>query len=67
LAKIKNLKTQNIQEIFSRTKGTDIEKAFDYFKKENITFENLINELQEDFQKKKLCFWIQKILTRKNN
>jgi len=54
LAKIKNLKTQNIQEIFSRTKGTDIEKAFDYFKKENITFENLINELQEDFSEEKV-------------
>ncbi len=54
LAKIKNLKTQDIQEISSRAKGMDLEKAFDYFKKENITFENLIKELQEDFSKEKV-------------
>jgi len=33
LAKIKNLKTQNIQEIFSWTKGTDIEKHLIILKK----------------------------------
>ena len=54
LAKIKNLKTQDIQEISSRAKGMDLEKAFDYFKKENIAFENLIKELQEDFSKEKV-------------
>ncbi|HPO68178.1 MAG TPA: DEAD/DEAH box helicase family protein [Candidatus Pacearchaeota archaeon] len=54
LAKIKNLKIQDIQEIESRTKETDLEKAFNYFEKENITFENLIKELQEDFSKEKV-------------
>ena len=54
LAKIKNLKIQDIQEIESRTKETDLGKAFDYFKKANITFENLIKELQEDFSKEKV-------------
>ena len=54
LAKIKHLKTQDIQEISSRAKGMDLEKAFDYFKKENIAFENLIKELQEDFSKEKV-------------
>jgi len=54
LAKIKNFKIQDIQEIESRTKGTDLEKAFNYFKKENITFENLIKELQEDFSIEKV-------------
>lgn len=49
LAKIKSLTTHDIQEISSRAKGTDLEKAFNYFQKENISFENLIRELQEDF------------------
>jgi len=53
LAKIKNLTTRDIQEISSRAKGTDLEKAFNYFQKENITFENLIRELQEDFTEEK--------------
>ncbi|MEW6684913.1 MAG: DEAD/DEAH box helicase family protein [Candidatus Edwardsbacteria bacterium] len=54
LAKIKNLTTRDIQEISSRTKGTDLEKAFNYFQKENITFENLTRELQEDFSEEKV-------------
>ncbi|MDD3735402.1 MAG: DEAD/DEAH box helicase family protein [Candidatus Pacebacteria bacterium] len=54
LAKIKNLKAQDIQEISFRAKGTDLEKAFSYFKKENITLENLIRELQEDFSEEKV-------------
>ncbi|MDI6883491.1 MAG: DEAD/DEAH box helicase family protein [Patescibacteria group bacterium] len=53
LAKIKNLTTRDIQEISSRAKGTDLEKAFNYFQKENISFENLIRELQEDFAEEK--------------
>ena len=52
LLKIKNLKIQDIQEIESQTKGTDLEKAFKYFQKENISFENLIRELQGDFCQK---------------
>ena len=53
LAKIKNLTTRDIQEISSRAKGTDLEKTFNYFQKENISFENLIKELQEDFSEEK--------------
>ena len=54
LAKIKNLKSRDIQEIYSQAKGTDLEKAFNYLQKENITFYNLIKELQEDFSEKKV-------------
>jgi type III restriction enzyme len=53
LAKIKKLTSGDIQEINSRAKGTDLEKAFNYFHKENITFDNLIRELQEDFAEEK--------------
>jgi type III restriction enzyme len=53
LAKIKNLTPRDIQEINSRAKGTDLKKAFNYFQKEKITFENLIRELQEDFAEEK--------------
>lgn len=54
LEKIKNLTSNDIREINSRAKGTDLEKAFNYFQKENITSENLIRELQEDFAEEKL-------------
>ncbi len=54
LLKIKNLFLKSIQEIQSRTKGTILEKVFNYFQKENITFENLIRELQEDFSEEKV-------------
>jgi len=53
LAKIKKLSPKDIEEIHSRAKGTDLEKAFNYFQKENISSENLIKELQEDFSKEK--------------
>ena len=53
LAKIKELSQKDIEEIHSRAKDTDLEKAFNYFQKENITSENLIRELQEDFAKEK--------------
>lgn len=53
LDKIKKLSSKDIQEISSRAKGTDLEKAFNYFQKENITFDNLIRELQEDFSEEK--------------
>jgi len=54
LTRIKNLSTKDIQEIQSRGKGTILEKAFIYFQKENITFYNLIRELQEDFSEEKV-------------
>jgi len=53
LSKIKKLSSKDIEEIHSRAKGTDLEKAFNYFQKENITSENLIKELQEDFVEEK--------------
>jgi type III restriction enzyme len=53
LAKIKELSSRDIEEIHSRAKGTDLEKAFNYFQKENIAFDNLIKELQEDFSEEK--------------
>jgi len=54
LAKIKSLTTNDIQEISSRAKGTDLEKIFNYFQKENISFDNLIRELHEDFAEAKV-------------
>jgi type III restriction enzyme len=54
LTKIKKLSSKDIEEIHSRSKGTDLEKAFNYFQKENITFDNLIKELQEDFSEEKV-------------
>lgn len=53
LTKIKNLSSKDIKEIHSRAKGMMLEKTFNYFQKENITFDNLIRELQEDFSKEK--------------
>ena len=53
LAKVKNLKSGDIEEIYSRSKGTDLEKAFNYFQKESISFDNFIRELQEDFSEEK--------------
>jgi len=54
LTKIKNLSSSDIQEIQSRAKGTVLEKVFNYFQRENITFDNLIKELQEDFSEEKV-------------
>jgi len=53
LEKIKSLSSKDIQEINSRVKGTDLERVFNYFQKENISSENLIRELQEDFAEEK--------------
>jgi len=51
--KIKNLKVKDIDKIKSHSKGNILEKAFNYFKKENITPSNLITELKEDFSEEK--------------
>ncbi|HEC93315.1 MAG TPA: DEAD/DEAH box helicase, partial [Candidatus Atribacteria bacterium] len=51
--KIRNLTVKDIQRIESQAKGTVLEKAFEYFKKEHITFENLVTELKEDFSEEK--------------
>lgn len=53
LTKIKDLSSKDIREINSRAKGTVLEKALNYFHKENISSENLIRELQEDFSEEK--------------
>jgi len=53
LKKIKGLTAKNIQPISARSKNTGLEKAFNYFEKEKITFDNLIRELQEDFSEEK--------------
>lgn len=51
---IRSLKPECLEEI-KRTKPNDvIERAFDFFEANNITLENLIHELQEDFSKEKL-------------
>ena len=53
LIKIINLCSKDLQEIYSRAEGTMLEEAFKYFQRENITFDNLIRELREDFSKEK--------------
>jgi type III restriction enzyme len=54
LTRLKSLKPCDLEEIYFRSKGTDLEKAFNYFRKENIVFENLIRELQEDFSEERV-------------
>jgi len=51
--KIKDLKEGDIQKIKTQSKGSVLENVFDYFKKENVTFGNLITELMEDFLEEK--------------
>ena len=51
--KIRNLTVKDIQKIESQATGNVLEKAFEYFKRENITFENLVIELKEDFAEEK--------------
>ena len=53
LTKIINLCSKDLQGIYSRAEGTMLEEAFKYFQRENITFDNLIRELREDFSKEK--------------
>lgn len=53
LTKIKTLSPKDIKEIHSRVNGTVLGKAFSYFQEENINFDNLIRELQEDFSEEK--------------
>lgn len=47
--KIKGLSTEDIKKIEASSKGTVLEKAFNYFNKQKISFDNLIIELKEDF------------------
>ncbi len=47
--KINNINATDINKIQFSTKGTVLEKAFDYFKQENINVDNLLTEIREDF------------------
>jgi len=53
LNKINDLVPDDIKEIKSRANGTDLSKAFDYFQEANITFDNIIKEIQDDFSEEK--------------
>lgn len=50
---INKLTVNDILRIESQARKNILEKAFEYFKKENITFENLVTELKEDFSEEK--------------
>ncbi|MCX7641341.1 MAG: DEAD/DEAH box helicase family protein [Elusimicrobiales bacterium] len=54
LDKINNLKRDDLKNIKSKSSGTDLGKAFEYFEKENISLDNLIKEIQNDFSKDKV-------------
>lgn len=49
---IENLKISHLEQVLSKKIGV-IQKAFDYFYKNEITNENLIKELQEEFSRAK--------------
>jgi len=51
--KIDNLSEADIEKIKSNAAGTVLEKVFKYFEDEDITFDNLIAELKEDFSEEK--------------
>ena len=51
---IKKLKVTDLQKIKKSASDETIEKAFKFFEKNKISFENLIIELKEDFSEEKL-------------
>ena len=51
--KIRNLIVRDIQKIKSQANGSVLEKAFDYFERQKISFDNLLTELKEDFSEEK--------------
>jgi len=53
LEKINNLSVKDIQKLKSKANGSILQKAFEYFEKEKITFDNLVTELKEDFSEEK--------------
>lgn len=53
LRKLNNLKVEDLKQIYNRTKKGILKEAFEYFEEQNITLENLIRELQEDFGEEK--------------
>ena len=50
---IRNLRASDIERIKSQSTGNILEKAFDYFERQNISFDNLVVELREDFSEEK--------------
>lgn len=54
LNKVKNLRTHDIEKVFRGTSGTIFEHVFKYFEAKKISFDNLIQELQQDFTKEKV-------------
>lgn len=51
---IKNLKTADLEKIKSRAQDKSIQKVFAYLEANNITLDNFITELKEDFSEEKL-------------
>ncbi|MBO8140357.1 MAG: DEAD/DEAH box helicase family protein [Thermosipho sp. (in: Bacteria)] len=51
--KMDDLSVTDIENIITNANGTVLEKIFNYFEKENITTDNLILELKEDFSEEK--------------
>jgi len=50
---IGNLITRDIQRVKSQSNGSILQKAFEYFEKQKISFDNLVTELKEDFSEEK--------------
>jgi type III restriction enzyme len=51
--RLKNLRPGDLKEIKARVQKGILKEAFDYFEENNITLDNLIKELQEDFGNEK--------------
>ena len=51
--KIKNLKEQDIQKLNSSNNDKVIKRIFEYFEKNNISIENIVTEIEEDFSEDK--------------
>jgi len=51
--KMENLNKTDIEKIASNTNGTVMEKVFQYLKDEEISYDNFITELKEDFSEEK--------------
>ncbi|MGB9808522.1 MAG: DEAD/DEAH box helicase family protein, partial [Caldanaerobacter sp.] len=58
---IENLNIDDIEQIRKLNQGTIVEKAFNFFRKENISDEMLIAELKEDFSREKCPLLVKSI------
>lgn len=52
--KIEKLQDSHLKLIEQKTTDLALKKAFEYFKKQGVSLENLVTELQEDFSEEKL-------------